>query len=386
MSGKKKILIICFKGLKASRRSYRQILALKDDYEVHTLGYDNAEVEGVHFYEVAPAFRAMTFFEKLFHAFFFLIGNYMAVYHRIYKYEAAKKALKGKHFDLVIIHDLKPFPLFDELEINAPVICDAHEYYYDRNGGTLLNRLLLDRFDKYLLKKYFEKQRYIITVGEWIAEQFRRIVPSAQVEVVTSAADFVDLQPKPVSNDKIRIIHHGLVDSHRKTHLMVEIADYLDSRFTLDLMLVKVSEVQSAYYDLVKEMCDKRSNVNLLPPVKPNEIIPFGNAYDIGLFILPPDRQTHLYALPNKFYEYIQSRLMLAVSPNPEMAKIVAQYNLGVVSNTYDPLEMAEKLNALSANDIAGFKQNTHNNAALLSADSEKKKLLLMVKQAIGSE
>ena len=68
------------------------------------------------------------------------------------------------------------------------------------------------------------------------------------------------------------------------------------------------------------------------------------------------------------------------------MAKIVQQHNLGVVSDTYDPREMAEKLNALSANDIAGFKQNTHNNAALLSADSEKKKLLLMVKRAIGNE
>lgn len=376
---RKKVLIICFKDLKASRRSYRQIASLSEAYEVHTIGYGSAEVEGVYFYPVEPAFKKMGVLQKAFFAVLFLLGLYKVAYRHLYRFTNTLAALKGRKFDLVIVHDLKPFLLLDALQIKAPVICDAHEYYYDRNGGTLLNQLLLDRFDKHLLKHYFEKQQYIITVGEWIADQFKRIVPNAHIEVITSAADFVALQPKPVNPEAIKIIHHGLVDSHRKTHLMVEMADYLDKRFTLDLMLVTISDLQTNYYNTIKEMCAGRSNVNLIPPVKPNEIIQSGNSYDIGLFILPPDKQTHLYALPNKFYEYIQSRLMLAVSPNPEMAKIVTGYSLGVVSSTYEPREMAEKLNALSAEDVTRFKANTSEQAGNLSAAAEKSKFLKLV-------
>lgn len=379
---KKKVLIICFKDLKASRRSYRQITALKEGYDVHTIGYGSAEVEGVHFYPVLPAFKKMKLWQKALFGLLFLLGLYKIAYRYLYNFESTLKALKGQHFDLVIVHDLKPFLLFEALEIKAPVICDAHEFYYDRNGGTLINRLLLDRFDQHLLKQYFEKQKYIITVGEWIAEQFRRIVPGAQVEVVTSAAEFVNLQPTPVK-EQIRIIHHGLVDSHRKTHLMVEMADYLDKRFTLDLMLVTISDLQTNYYNSIKQMCETRANVKLIAPVKPNEIIPFSNQYDIGLFILPPDKQTHLYALPNKFYEYIQSRLMLAVSPNPEMAKIVDEHKLGVISATYEPRDMAEKLNGLTIENIRSYKQHSHSAATHLSSSSEKERFLSLVNQVI---
>lgn len=383
MPNKKKVLIICFTDIKATRRAYRQILALKNEYEIHTIGYSSSDVEGVYFYEAKPAFKKMSFVEKFYQAFFFLIGAYNAAYSKIYRFEKTVQALQGKQFDLVIVHDLKPYPLLDKLKINAPVILDAHEYYFDRGGGTLVNRLLLDRFDAYLSKKYFQNQQYVITVGEWIADQYRKMLPRARVEVVTSAADFVDITPSPVQENKIRIIHHGAVDPHRKTHLMIELADYLDERFEVDLMLVCTSEPFVPYFNQLKEMCAQRKNVRIIPPVGPMEVIPFANQYDIGLYIMPDDSSNMKYCLPNKFFEFIQSRLALAITPNPEMKKIIEDNNLGIVADNFSPQAMANALNNISATQIQNYKSNSNKTAKAINATTQMQKLKDMISDAL---
>ena len=54
-----------------------------------------------------------------------------------------------------------------------------------------------------------------------------------------------------------------------------------------------------------------------------HEIVDTIAEYDIGLFILSPINFNYYHALPNKLFEFIQARLAIAVSPSPEMARIV---------------------------------------------------------------
>jgi len=74
------------------------------------------------------------------------------------------------------------------------------------------------------------------------------------------------------------------------------------------------------------------------------------------------------YALPNKFFEFIQARLALVISPNLAMAQIVQQYGCGVVSADYSPHRMAAAINALDVSAIDACKQASHNAAQELHA------------------
>jgi hypothetical protein len=62
------------------------------------------------------------------------------------------------------------------------------------------------------------------------------------------------------------------------------------------------------------------------------EIVPLSNAYDIGLYLLPPSSFNNLHALPSKFFEFLQALLAIAIGPFQEMARIVREFRYKVVA------------------------------------------------------
>ena len=73
--------------------------------------------------------------------------------------------------------------------------------------------------------------------------------------------------------------------------------------------------------------------------------------------------------MPNKFFDFIQARLAIAVGPTPEMAALVHQYKIGVVSSDFSPERLAQQLNSLTQQQLADFKQNSVYAAKELNAE-----------------
>ena len=184
-----------------------------------------------------------------------------------------------------------------------------------------------------------------------------------------------------INRDKIKIIHHGYASPDRVIEGMIETMDYVDSRFHLDLMLV--ANYQQDYLQQLEQMVKTRNNVRILSPVSFEEIIPFTSQYDIGFYILKPANFNHLYALPNKFFEFIQARLMVAIGPSPEMARLTKQYNLGIIAKDFSAKEMAKSLNALTKEQILQYKENANQTAKILNAEKEGEKLLKILEEVL---
>ena len=110
-----------------------------------------------------------------------------------------------------------------------------------------------------------------------------------------------------------------------------------------------------------------------------NKIVEFGNSFDIGLFFMPPSNLNEEYSLGNKIFQYIQSRLALAISPLPEMKNLVDTYNLGIVSDNFDPKSLAKKLNELTVQKIQYYKKQSHKHARELSSSKNKEQFLKII-------
>jgi len=158
---------------------------------------------------------------------------------------------------------------------------------------------------------------------------------------------------------------------------------HLDARFRLDLMLVADGGLQG-YLEKLRGMAESDSRIRFLPPVPMQEVVRFSSQYDIGLYLLEPNSFNHLHALPNKFFEFIQARLAVAIGPLPEMARIVRQYDCGVVSSDFAPKSLAERLMALDHAKINYYKSQSHKAARELCAEQNKDKLLSLVEQVLG--
>ncbi len=257
-------------------------------------------------------------------------------------------------FDLIFSNDEETWPIADKLRKLNPgtkLVIDAHEYYpgqfNDRWNWSMFHKW----YSEYLCETYPKAADFFITVCDGIANAYKKnYVKSALV--VLNTPDFQPrLSPSPIG-EKIQLIHHGIAVRSRKIESMIQMMDSLDQRFNLNLMLMPTD---LDYYDELQVLA-KGKAVDFLPPIPTKEIPFFLNQFDIGLFLLEPVNFNYEFALPNKFFEFIQARLAVAIGPSPEMKKIVEKEGLGIVSDTFDFIELAKKLNDLSYKEIMDFK------------------------------
>jgi hypothetical protein len=113
------------------------------------------------------------------------------------------------------------------------------------------------------------------------------------------------------------------------------------------------------------------------------DILPFINAYDVGIYLLPPVNFNSEHTLPNKFFDFIQARLAIAVGPSPEMSRIVKEFDIGVVANDFTASSLAAKLKPLTDSDIRRFKENTAQAAERHSAQANRELMLRLVDHLI---
>jgi hypothetical protein len=54
------------------------------------------------------------------------------------------------------------------------------------------------------------------------------------------------------------------------------------------------------------------------------------------------------YILPNKFFEFIQARLAVAIGPSVEMKRLVKEWDCGIVAANFEAKSMAAEINRLT--------------------------------------
>src|SRR5690606_23103712 len=124
----------------------------------------------------------------------------------------------------------------------------------------------------------------------------------------------------------------------------------------LDLILVPGEQ---KYLNELIEIAKSVENVEVIKPVKFDEIVHLLNKYDVGLYNLPGNTFNCRFALPNKLFEFIQARLCIVISNSPEMRKVVDSYELGVVSEGDSIDDLLKCLNQLDMETINFYKKKS---------------------------
>jgi hypothetical protein len=161
---------------------------------------------------------------------------------------------------------------------------------------------------------------------------------------------------------------------------MIEMMRHLDHRYTLDLMLV---DTDPRYLSRLRDLAAADSRIRFRPPAPMEDITATINEYDIGVYLLPPVSFNSRVALPNKFFEFIQARLAVAIGPSPEMARLATRHGFGIVAPSFDPKELAGCVSAFSAMDIERLKQQADQASHELHAGRSTETLLAEVQRLL---
>ena len=398
---KRNILIVCAADPQRDPRPNRMTRWLKDEHNVTVIGQNQIQMNGIQSADFSSVSserngesekqekkKWKTALAMRYPKIFYILGSVKffgkallqtpakRVSFELEGTKALRAAMKSRQFDLIISHDLSLLPfVWDIKGTDTKILLDAREYYPRNYDDQWRWRWFEKPFNTYLCKKYLKRCDKVLTVSDGLAQEYEQEF-GVRPEVIMSMPDYRALRPVPASRDDIKLIYHGLVGASRKTEIMIEMMNHVDERFQLDLMLMPRED---SYFHQIVSMTESRRNVRIIPPVAMNEIVSFINRYDIGLFLVPPTNFNLKYTLPNKFFEFIQARLAIAIGPSIEMKKLVEKYDCGVVSSDFDPRSLAEELNKLTVEDIMKYKENSHKAAGELNAEVNKNRILQIV-------
>jgi len=358
----------------------RQVNWLRKEHSVTVVCFDADEIPGVKFVKIKQT--KLSLFRKGTLAIALLMRSYRLAYRIFHNYSYLKESLHGK-YDLIVANDIDTLPLAFALQGKAKIIFDAHEYAPRHFENNTAWRIFFQPFYISLCKKYIHRTDAMFTVGEGLANEYAKTFGVTPV-IISNATRYVNLEPSALSANLVRLIHHGIANPSRRLELLIEMMDYLDKRFTLDLILMTseyASKKTKTYIQLFKERAKKNPRITILPPVKSDEVVPTINRYDIGVFLIPPVNFNYANTLPNKLFDFIQARLGIAIGPTPEMAAIVQKYNNGVISDDFEPQDLARKLNELTDEDVRRFKKQS----VIAAADVNAEKNEVVFNQVIAS-
>lgn len=361
----RRILCLSFSPIHTDARVLRQLTVLGRYGEVTTLGYGPTPSGATHHLEVPASASSLPQTP---------VGVLKLALRRHARLEltapgerAALRLLAGSApYDLVVANDARALPLAHAIAGTAPVWADLHEWAPDENTTSIPWRLLVKPYMDALCRRYLPRVAATTTVGRAIADLYRERYGVSPV-VVRNAGPRRDLAPSPSDGDRIRLVHSGVAVRERNIEALIDATAALDERFTLDLYLMG----EGRYVDGLRARAAATPRVTVHPPVRPDEIPSTLNRYDLGVYLLPLRTLNHRLMLPNKFFDFVQARIGIVMSPAEETARLIAEHGLGPLLPDTRVDTLVAALRALGTGDVETFKRNADVAAEKLNSDED---------------
>ncbi|WP_095269943.1 capsular biosynthesis protein [Helicobacter sp. 13S00477-4] len=383
---KRKIAILCDFDIAKRPRPFRMIKMLQEEYKIFAISKEGSFIQGIECFSFPAAKSSKQRTQKEDQ----IIQSYC--YNREFDkliYTPNRRVITDiltsiPVLDLIIVEDITLLPFASDYVLRHPntkILIDLREYYPLEYENDFLWLETFGVFFKYLCTQYLPCVDFAITVSEGIAMRYQKDFGIA-CEIFYSLPPFFDLVPSKLSC-RFEIIYHGFLSPDRHSKNLLQIAHLLDERFCLNIMGLSN---QKGFIEGMQQEAQNISNLKFLAPVCMEDIIPFCNRFDIGLITLPKNGFNNTYALPNKFFEYIQSRLCVVSTPIFEVKSLIEEFNIGQCANGFEAEDVARVLNGLDKRLLGAYKHNASNIAQKYSTQTNHSKIISIIEGILNAK
>lgn len=263
---------------------------------------------------------------------------------------------------------------------NVPLYYDSHEYFTEvpeLEGRNVTKRLWL-RIEGRIVPKL----KYASTVSNSIAAVYQEKY-GTDFMVIKNVSRFRKPANDPTFHDRYssryKIIYQGALNIGRGLELMIQSMRKIpDSMF----LIAGDGDIREELQQLVRQnkLTDKVVFLGKIPPETLHKIT---SQCDLGLSIEEDVGLNYRFALPNKIFDYIQSRIPVLCSDLPEMRGLIEKYDIGEVIDDRKPEALAVQVQEILHN--TGKRQKWMEKLELAASElcweHEEVKLLKLIEQ-----
>ncbi|HWM35350.1 MAG TPA: glycosyltransferase [Pseudolysinimonas sp.] len=349
-----RILCISLTPIVRDSRVLRQLAILAETADVTTVGFGPKPAGATEHLEIPESY---TLPQTVSGVIGLTLRRYRAVELAAPAVKAARAAIGDRRFDMVVANEARALPLAFAVAGDAPVWGDMHEWAPGERTQVLSWRLLIAPYMRWVCRQYLPRAAAVTAVAGSIArlydEQF-----GLHTELVRNASAFRELAPSAPVEGRIRLVHSGAAVPGRNIEALITGTIAAGDRFTLDLYLVQAGD-GGAYWRSLRALAGRSDRITFHDAVKPDELVPELNKYDVGVYSVPMITTNHRYMLPNKFFDFVQARLALVFSPSEEIDALMARYGLGITSADASAEALTAALGQLTPEAVAEYKRHS---------------------------
>ncbi|MDX1286145.1 MAG: glycosyltransferase, partial [Draconibacterium sp.] len=282
------------------------------------------------------------------------------------------------NFNLLLANDL------DTLTANflaskikkKPLVYDSHEYFTE--VPELVQRPRVKKFWQWLESKMVPKIKHAYTVCDSIAKIYNEKY-GVDFKVVRNIPKGGKTISTPVVKEEKIILYQGAVNIGRGLEqAILSMENISDAK----LIIAGDGDIRMELEELVRnnKLNDK---VEFKGRLSIEELAKLTPQADLGLSIEEDLGLNYRYALPNKLFDYIQAQVPVLVTNLPEMAAVARKYQIGEITDTLNPKELAEKIEDVLNNETKrdDWKKNLKVAAKELTWEKEEEKVEEIFKQ-----
>jgi glycosyltransferase involved in cell wall biosynthesis len=277
--------------------------------------------------------------------------------------------------DVLVANDLDtllPNYLVSKLK-GIPLVYDTHEIFTEvpELVGQNLKQAVWRRVERWI----FPKLKNVFTVNQSISDWYfdkykvrplvvRNMPRKSGAKVAAATRSELELP----SDKKIIILQGAGINVDRGSEELVSAMKYLDD---VVLLIVGSGDVISCLKEIV-ETEKLHDRVILTGKVPQEKLQRYTMLADLGVTIDKPTNINYRLSLPNKIFDYIRAGIPVLCSDLTEVARIVRDYKVGVVVDSFDPKILAATISeTLKSPDYLTWKSNTHKAAEELCWETD---------------
>jgi glycosyltransferase involved in cell wall biosynthesis len=228
----------------------------------------------------------------------------------------------------------------------VPVVYDSHEYFTE--VPELIDRPRVKQFWEWLESRMLPNLKHCYTVCDSIAAAYHEKYGTSFKVVRNIPVSKSRLQLIENENQPKIILYQGAVNIGRGLEQAIKAMHFIEGA---QLVIAGDGDIKQQLEELVRT--EKLENkVRFTGRLSIDELAELTPTADLGLSIEEDLGLNYRFALPNKLFDYIGAGVPVLVSDLPEMKAIVEKYNIGAISNSHDPKELANAINEALNNSV----------------------------------
>lgn len=258
------------------------------------------------------------------------------------------------------------------------LVYDTHEYY--TGMPELVSRPFVRKIWEAVERLLFPHLKYIYTVNDSIASLYRQkygkhlaVVRNIPQRIIKE--NWPERSELSLPEDKRIVILQGAgINMNRGAEEAIMAIKYLSN--DIILLIIGGGEVYAQLAEIVKKE-HLQDRVMFKPRMPYNDLMSYTRLSDIGLSLDKDTNINYRYSLPNKLFDYIQAGVPILCSNLVEVENIVNTWQIGVVTHSHDPENIASEITDMLKNkeQYHNWKMNLERAAKILHWENEKHNL-----------